>query len=306
MNDDRHQPGETSMPAPFLLGIDGGGTSCRARLCAGDGTILGEGHGGPANARLGLDAAFAEVLAATREALAAAALDETAFGEIHAGIGLAGVNLDFSFNEAKAYPLPFARSTLATDTEIARLGAHQGGDGGIVITGTGSCAEGRAGPAAIRLGGWGFQLGDQGSGAALGRAALRHGLLVHDGMAAPSALGKAVLAKFDGDPNAMVRWAETARPRDYARFAPLVLDQVEDGDEAALALIRDTAKGVDQLVLGLVEAGVRPIALLGGLAKSVRPWLGDQAKAQLVEPKGSALDGAVLLAKTAIEEGDQR
>lgn len=51
----------------LLLGIDGGGTSCRARIRAGDGTILGEGRAGPANVRLGLDKAFAAVLAAALE-----------------------------------------------------------------------------------------------------------------------------------------------------------------------------------------------------------------------------------------------
>lgn len=305
MNDDRRQTGGTATSTPLLLGIDGGGTTCRARLCAGDGAILGEGHGGPANARLGLDAAFAEVLTATRGALAAAGLDEAAFGRIHAGLGLAGVNLGFALEEARAYRLPFAHARLAPDVEIARLGAHHGGDGGVVIIGTGSCAEGRIGKNTVRLGGWGFALGDQGSGAALGHAALRHGLLVHDGLATDGALGRAVLADFADDPDAMVRWAETARPRAYARFAPLALAHAEGGDPAAEMLIRDTAAGVDRLILGLVGAGVRPIALLGGMAAGIRPWLGDETAAKLVEPMGTALDGAVLLARLATGEGEQ-
>ncbi|MDH3658935.1 MAG: N-acetylglucosamine kinase [Alphaproteobacteria bacterium] len=282
---------------PLLLGIDGGGTSCRARLCSSDGRVLGEGHAGPANIRLGLDRAFSEVLAAATKALALAGLDQTALGRTHAGLGLAGANLDFAFEEAEAYPLPFASATLATDTEIARLGAHRGGDGGVVIVGTGSCAEGRMGDRSLRLGGWGFALGDQGCGAAIGRAALRHGLLVHDGMAAPSTLGRAVLKDFAGDPNGMVRWAETARPMDYAGFAPLVLSHAERDDPAAVEIVRNAARGADRLVLGLAAADIRPIVLLGGVASGLRPWLADEASAQLVEPKGTALDGAILLAQ---------
>ncbi|MDH3658739.1 MAG: N-acetylglucosamine kinase [Alphaproteobacteria bacterium] len=294
------------MPAPLFLGIDGGGTSCRARLCSGDGSVLGEGCSGPANVRLGLEAAFKAVLYATNEALASAGLDATAFGQIHAGLGLAGVNLDFAFKEALAYPLPFARAALATDIEIARLGAHGGGDGGVVIAGTGSCAEGRIGTKAVRLGGWGFALGDQGSGAAIGRAALRHGLLAHDGLIASSALAGAVMAEFGDDPEAAVRWAESARPRDYAGFGPLLLAHVDKRDPAAIAIIQDAAAAIDCLIYGLAGAGVEPIALLGGMANGLRPWLAEDAAARLIEPKGTALDGAVFLARDQAGMGEPR
>lgn len=286
--------------APLLLGIDGGGTSCRARICAGDGTVLGEGHAGPANVRLGMDKAFASVLAAAKDALAAAGLDETALGRLHAGLGLAGVNLVAIFEEAAAYPLPFAAAVLATDIEIARLGAHGGGDGGVVIVGTGSVAEARFGDRTLRLGGWGFELGDQGSGAAIGRAALRHGVLIHDALTPSGTLGRAVLTEFNGDPEAMVHWAEGATPRDYARFAPLVPIHAQSGDEAAVDIIRSAASAVDRLILGLAAAGVAPIALLGGMADGLRAWLGGEAVTHLIEPKGTALDGAVLIAQSTV------
>ncbi|MGI9510913.1 MAG: BadF/BadG/BcrA/BcrD ATPase family protein [Geminicoccaceae bacterium] len=286
----------------FLLGIDGGGTHCRARLCSVDGQLLGEGRSGAANVRLGLEAALGEVLDATGEALVAAGLDDQALEKTHAGLGLAGVNLPLSFQEADAYPLPFARKTLATDTEIARLGAHQGGDGGIVIAGTGSCAEGRMGPRSICLGGWGFALSDEGSGATIGRAALRHGLLAHDGLTASGALAKAVLAAFDDEPEAMVRWSERAKPRDYAAFASKVLQHVDQGDPAAIEIIQDAAAGIDKLILGLTAAGIAPIALLGGLADALRPWLCEEAAAELIEPAGTALDGAILLARQSMRE----
>ncbi|MGI9500706.1 MAG: BadF/BadG/BcrA/BcrD ATPase family protein [Geminicoccaceae bacterium] len=283
---------------PLLLGIDGGGTSCRARLCAHDGAVLGEGHAGPANVRLGSDKAFAAVLAATMGALNAAGMDGAALDRLYAGLGLAGVNLSASFREALAFPLPFARTMLATDTEIARLGAHGGGDGGVVIIGTGSCAEGRIKDQMLRLGGWGFALGDQGSGAAIGRAALCHSLLVHDCLAPPSMLGRAVLAEFDDDPEAMVFWSEGAGPGDYARFAPLVPTHAQSGDAAATKIIRVAAAAIDGLIFGLAAAHINPVALLGGMAGALRPWLSAEALASLVEPQGTALDGAVLLARS--------
>lgn len=292
-----HLREDVTVQRPLFLGIDGGGSSCRARLGSVSDDVLGEGLAGPANVRLGLETAFASVLEATQQAFEAAGLDETAFARTSAGMGLAGVHLRAAFEEASRYPLPFGASVITTDTEIARLGAHRGGDGGIVIAGTGSIAEGSAGGRTVRLGGWGFDLGDQGSGASIGRAAVRHSLLAHDRQVEPGTLSRTVLATFENDPDKAVHWAETARPADYAAFAQTVLRHAEANDPAAVEIIASAARAVDRLVLGLARAGIGPIVLLGGLSGSLRPWLGEEASAFLVEPRGSALDGALLLAR---------
>ena len=57
------------MAATFYLGVDGGGTRCRARLETADGQVLGRGLAGPASMRFGLDAATGSIMAATRQAL---------------------------------------------------------------------------------------------------------------------------------------------------------------------------------------------------------------------------------------------
>ena len=49
----------------LFLGVDGGGTRCRARLCDASGLKLAEAQAGPANIRLGLREAFASVLDVT-------------------------------------------------------------------------------------------------------------------------------------------------------------------------------------------------------------------------------------------------
>ncbi|MDE1150555.1 MAG: BadF/BadG/BcrA/BcrD ATPase family protein [Azospirillaceae bacterium] len=79
----------TSTPL-YFLGIDGGGTKCRARLRDARGALLGEGLGGPANIRLGLDLAWGSILDAADGALAQAGLDRDALDQTHAGLGLAG------------------------------------------------------------------------------------------------------------------------------------------------------------------------------------------------------------------------
>ena len=65
---------ETDSKQPLLLGVDGGGTSCRARIADLDGTILGEGFAGSANPRTGLDSACNAIMQATRAAMDKAGL----------------------------------------------------------------------------------------------------------------------------------------------------------------------------------------------------------------------------------------
>jgi len=86
----------------LLLGIDGGGSRCRARLCSLSGAKLGEGTGGPANIRLGLDQSFASVLHATTQCMNQAGLSPRDFGRIVACLGLAGASEPTDFATAQA------------------------------------------------------------------------------------------------------------------------------------------------------------------------------------------------------------
>ena len=65
---------------------------------------------------------------------------------------------------------------------------------------------------------------------------MRQALLVHDGVLPPSPLGDRILARFDARPEALVTWADDARPVDFGKFAPLVVELAEGGDELASAL----------------------------------------------------------------------
>ena len=105
----------------LLVGIDGGGTKCRARITDMDGFVLGEGQGGPANTRLGLDVAFGSIIAATDIALASAGLNLGRKKDVHAGLGLAGLSLKREQDMVAGYDHPFASMTV----EIGRASCRE-------------------------------------------------------------------------------------------------------------------------------------------------------------------------------------
>jgi glucosamine kinase len=292
----------TSSPSDtlFFIGVDGGGTKCRARLCDGDGRRLGEGEGGTANPRVGVEAAFTEIMAACRAAFAFAGLDEDGLRRAHAGLGLAGLGQKRERDLMLAQPFPFASVTADTDAYAACLGAHAGGDGAILIAGTGTAGLALVGGRRTAVGGWGFEVSDDGSGAAMGRDALRRALWAHDGLAAHTPLSREIMARFSDSPEAVVDWVGTARPRDYAGFAPLILGHADRGDPQAVGIVREAASHLSRMVMRLAECGAPGICLLGGLAPALTPRLSAAARARLAAPAGDAMDGAILMARGTI------
>jgi glucosamine kinase len=285
-----------------FLGIDGGGTSCRARLADAAGTVLGTGAAGPANIRLGLEAAFGAVREAVRQCLAEAGLAARDTAMV-ACLAMAGASEPAEAAAARRYRHhPFRRMLVTTDAHAACVGAHRGRDGGVVIVGTGSIGWAIRGGEHYRVGGWGFPVSDEGSGAWLGCEAVRGALEALDGRAQWTGLRRHVSDRFGGDPHAMVRWMASARPRDYAALAPLVVEHAALSDPAARTLMQAAAAHIDALAACLAAHGAARLALAGGLAASIEPWLAPATRARLVEPAGDALDGALQLAQELVQE----
>ncbi|MFA5899501.1 MAG: BadF/BadG/BcrA/BcrD ATPase family protein [Hyphomicrobium sp.] len=284
----------------LLLGVDGGGTGCRARLTGINGDVLGEGAAGPANIRFGIKESFAAVLQATQACLDEAGLT-LADTDIVACLALAGASEPTHLAAARAYNLPFFHTLLTTDAHAACVGAHGGRNGGIVVVGTGSVGWGIVGGREYRVGGWGFPVSDEGSGAWLGCEAARRVLWAYDGRAQWTGLTKKLLERFEGDPHAIVRWMGQARPRDFAALAPLVLQYAARGDAVGCELMTTAAQHVDVMAGQLAALGVPRLALAGGLAASIEAWLAPATQELLVPPQGDALSGALLLARLEAE-----
>jgi len=281
----------------LFLGVDGGGTGCRTRLVDAAGTVLGEGQAGAANIRLGLDVSWGQILEATDQALAQAGLDRAALPRIRAGLGLAGITRPADAARVAAQAPDFAAVAVETDAHTACLGAFGGRDGAILILGTGSAGYAIVDGTSHAIGGWGFEISDDGSGAQLGRKAVRAAVRGYDGLGPVSHFTLAILARLGGHPPDVVAWVNGAKPDDYGRMAPLVVEFARRGDPVALGLIRQAVAHVDRFLRRLIDLGAGRVALMGGLGPVLLDWLDDAARGRLAPAEGDAMDGALLLAR---------
>ncbi len=286
----------------LLLGVDGGGTKCRARLCASSGARLGEGLAGPANIRLGLENSLASILQAARECLRQAGLSMEDLPRVTACLALAGATEPDDLALAQSQVFPFGRTIVTADAHAACVGAHGGRDGGVIVIGTGTIGWAELGDSRIRIGGWGLPASDEGSGAWLGCEAVRRVLWACDGRIAWTDLLSALFERFETNPHAIARWTFQAMPRDFGALAPLVVEYARHADPAGVELMRLGAIHIDALAARLVALGARRLALVGGVARYMEEWVSAVTRASLVPPEGDELDGALRLARTAAQQ----
>lgn len=279
----------------YMIGIDGGGTSCRAAVADKQGHILGRARSGAANILTDPDMALSHILEAVRLAFEDAGLDSRAIADAKAVLGVAGNNVGDAVSYIRER-LPFASADIVSDALIALQGALGDRDGAVAILGTGTIYMQRLADKISHIGGWGFAVGDHGSGARLGHALLQESLLAFDGIHPASPLTDTVLAEFSGDPGAVVKFARQAHPGTFGAFAPRVFTFAETDDPVALALIKGAAASIDEALDALVRRGVERICLLGGLAPLYRPFLAARHQPLISEPEADALTGAVALA----------
>ncbi|RVA65967.1 BadF/BadG/BcrA/BcrD ATPase family protein, partial [Mesorhizobium sp. M7A.F.Ca.CA.001.08.1.1] len=210
-------------------------------------------------------------------------------------LGLAGANVGTYRQQLEAI-LPFSISRVETDAEIALEGAVGAGDGAMAILGTGTAYMARRQGKSRAIGGWGFQVGDQGSGARIGRDLLEQTLLAYDGVRAGSPLTQSMLAVFRNNPEDVVEFTTNAKPGDFGGFAPKVFEHAEKGDSVANWILDRVVADVEASLGALDLADDAPLCLLGGLAPLYAPRLSARYRALLKPPLDDALGGAVQMA----------
>jgi len=281
--------------AQFFIGVDGGATRCRARLRAATGRQLAEDTGPAANIYVDFDAGLCVMRELVATVVAKAGLSAADRGEMALGVGLAGLSsAEDAARVAAALP-GWARVEVANDAVTACAGANGPGDGGLIIAGTGTAGIARIAGVAKIIGGRGFLLGDDGSGARIGADALRSALSAFDGLEPMSGLSRALLAKFDSDPLRLMKWAQTAKPGDYGAFAPQAFEAARAGEPGAVEIVERAARAVVAIFRALERLGVERFAIVGGVAEPLRTYLLSEVEARLRKPKHDAVDGAILL-----------
>ena len=286
----------------FLIGVDGGGSGTRVRLARADGVELAEGSGGPSGLLHGIANAWAAVDDAAGAAFRAAGLDFPAKNSIAIGLGLAGVhNKQWAAEFVAANP-GYAAVALESDGHTTVLGAHRGAPGAIIALGTGSVGEIKlADGRHMEVGGWGFPAGDEASGAWMGLRAVNHVQQVIDGRVPASAFADDVAEACGGERDAIQNWLAKATQTNYAQLARLVLKHGETNETARLILL-EAGREVEIMANALDTSGALPIALCGGLAAPLRPYMPVSMLKRIVTPQGDSAAGALRLIQQRLKE----
>ena len=278
-----------------FIGIDGGGTGCRAIVCDAGGNHLGYGKSGPANIMTDFNGARANIIEASQLAIADAKMVPDKISEAKVYLGLAGANIgDYARRMSAA--LPFYQCHIDTDAMLSLHGAIGNCEGVVAVIGTGSVFVYRHDGIVRTAGGWGFMVGDLGSGSRLGRALLQQTLLSFDGIIKGSQLTAHILSQFENNPQTIVEYAHTARPGEFGKFAPLIFDFAQRDDPIARDIIANAVDDIEQTLDVIVTGKNHKLCMLGGLGEKYIDLIDQRFAALVTKPLNDAAGGAASLA----------
>lgn len=304
----------------YYLGVDGGGTNCRVRLADENLVTLAEVKNGRSNLQIDDgDPAYKAISDGTRDVFAAAGIDYAQTANTYACFGMAGGRMDSARAEFAARPWPFAGVKVYDDIDIAHAGALGGDEGGVVIIGTGSAAMSIVGGKRYQAGGWGFHIGDQMSGAILGRELARYSVEAADGLVEASPLTEAVIAALGGDNQAVMTWSFATEmdltllsrdgsegcddaligraPAEYGKLMPLFIEHFDKGDPVARRMMDIQIGYIDTYVRWFRNHGAQVMAIVGGFGQRLFPILQERYGDFVALPRFEPLHGAVILAR---------
>ena len=300
----------------YIIGIDGGGTKTVGILTTETGQHLAQVQSGPANYHVVGETQTQAVLEAVVGKLCEkAGVSRTS--PIRFCLGMAGLGrvADRKVIGRICDELGIREDRILThDAHIALIGGTEKQEGVIVISGTGAIVYGiNADGREARASGWGYLLGDEGSGYDIAIRGLRAVARAADGRSHPTELTNRILNRLElNEPNALIRWVHAASRDAIARLAEIVFDTARTADSVAERIVDDAA---DELVcaagsvIGQLEF-IEPfdVVLSGGnlihqpvFADRLRHRFTEiQPEASVLLPKHEPAYGAVLLAQAKL------
>lgn len=242
------------------------------------------GHGAAVLPGRERDAARA-IADVVKDALSAAGL-ATAANALVVGAAGAGREIErAALHTALCSALGFdTKLHVTSDAAIALEAVFHGESGLLLNAGSGSIAYARDAAGVVwRVGGLGWQFGDEGSGYALVRSALGVVGRAADGRGPRTALTHRIAEAIGaGTLDDMIRWTQTADRTAVANLAPHVCEAALAGDEPARQLVGQAAADLAEHLAALLrrfrDQRDVPLALCGGLLS-----IGSPVRAALVE-----------------------
>ena len=308
------------MEPKLALGIDAGGTSSRAILIDETGAVLGTGSAGPANPVGGdQETALSNMALAVRRALGG--IDPREIAAVCAGsAGILSIT-DEVRELAKDLKGRFGTDCeveLVSDAVIAFAAGSASPDGTVVVSGTGAVAFGIRNhlEPAHRSDGYGWLLGDAGSGFWIGREAVIAALRHIDGHGPGGRLVEAIIAAVspgERRSGALVAQCMADPPPRLARFASLVCEASDAGDAVAASIVARAVGHLAETAAAVVERDL-PIVMAGSLLTRPTPVASLlQERFRLIYPKAGiskatdpAVGAAWLAARTFQPDEEER
>lgn len=305
----------------IIIGIDGGGTRTRGYLYKNNEVIAKAFAGTTRVGTVGVGESCERLLNVIQDLCVQIDIDSVELDAVV--IGLAGVWLEEEKKRSTHLMKTLARGqkitlndlTVISDAELALEGAFDGGDGIVMIVGTGSIGLFKNGKEITRCGGWGIELDDEGSGAWIGKEGLTAIVRSIDGRGNQTALTKLFAESIPNidlnNPRSIVKsYAEGSFQ--YHMLTPLVMRCAEDNDPVCLEIIQRSSYHLMELLEALIKDSKSKkidVALMGGiienntlLAKLLFERIDAHKVLNRIEAKGTALDGALSIGKRMIED----
>ncbi len=302
----------------YWLGVDGGGTNCRAAIVDDLGVLRGEGRSEAANfIRVGLETAIVHIKSSVDEACARAGIEPSQITA--ACVGLAGVSHPDHHRRMLAAlkaALPIPEITLETDARVALAGATGNQPGVVIIAGTGSIACGiNARGRFARAGGWGPTMGDEGSGSYIGRRALEAVVMAYDYRGQPTTMMDPLLRHFGVSSPLELPPVIYDSPAEVvskiAQLSKIVVNAAQEGDQVAQEILKDAASELARAAIAVIEQlrmenEIFRVSYVGGVFEAGELILGSLREeitrvaphAEIAPPIDPPVIGAVNLARS--------
>ncbi|MBN1541502.1 hypothetical protein JW992_05110 [candidate division KSB1 bacterium] len=237
-----------------VIGLDGGGTKTKGVLVDETGCLLVSATAESSNIQAvgeeQVQRVFASLVADLKKK---AKIEDQSISHFYAGLAGAGRPADKARLGALAEKVEgINRYTIDTDAMAALAGAFHGGPGMIIISGTGAICFGKTDDGKIvRCGGWGYLLGDEGSGFYLGQQAIIAALKDLDGRGQPTRLRQRIVDFFKLERIELIispiYAGEIDRPT-IASLAPVVFEEAKGRDAVAQEIIKTAGQELGKIV----------------------------------------------------------